>query len=519
MCGIAGLLFYRADRPEGMLQQIRLFYNCLLVQTQERGKDATGVAVIGADGAYTIGKTDKKAEEAVFTELLGDQMKRIAGNVTQVMGHCRWLTQGAAANQLNNHPIETAGDIVGIHNGGLLDDQDNVIFEVIGQDKQRGQVDSEAIFALINEAVVQEGGNDLTGDALAELVDRVVNETATILNGRFAIAVMHKRLPNRLFMARNAERPIVVAKIPQWNLFVYASEEKHIFNSILTVTQNWFLMTGETLKIDVYMSELEANFSYSFTVDEYEPGRAFTVDAKSFTQVFPVPVTTTYNNTNYNYGKRHNWDKKTIVDPPKENKLSKADQFYKTLWDVAFQAAVARTKFNKGAMDNHPYETAMVALESVADVKGADPDDVIRGLKATEILSYAYGFAEGFMFGFNGTSVYYPKAGYNGSDLHVVNTVLGGQLRTSKTDVKMCELHAPFESQILKHVLGYSYILSDEPVENGSMTTGSVKVCYNCNSVFHMKEAKEPNCPTCGKQLLVIEPNFFEPTKQEAGKQ
>ena len=61
--------------------------------------------------------------------------------------HTRWWTQGSPTNNNNNHPIQVA-NIVGVHNGGIYND-DELFTEMGIAERRIAQVDSEAIFATL----------------------------------------------------------------------------------------------------------------------------------------------------------------------------------------------------------------------------------------------------------------------------------------------------------------------------------------------------------------------------------
>lgn len=84
----------------------------------------------------------------------------VARGASAFILHTRFATQGLPQFNENNHPV-VAGHIVGVHNGVLSNDWG--IFSEIGWDKQKAEVDSEAIFALLAY------GDMKPADALQEL--------------------------------------------------------------------------------------------------------------------------------------------------------------------------------------------------------------------------------------------------------------------------------------------------------------------------------------------------------------
>lgn len=530
MCGIAGLMFYNGERSQDQYRQIRSFYNYLLMQTQDRGKDATGVATLGKDGAYSLYKDGSKAEEAAFKPGMIATLTNLNENCAQIMGHCRQLTKGFASNNFNNHPIETEGTIVGIHNGALNDEQDNIIFENLGI-QRKGDVDSEAIFALINHIVNEEMPEPNSNEVLVEKIKSTVKETASILDAKFAIALMDKRLPRHLFMARNNERPIVIAKIPQWNLFVYASEEKHIFNAIIWMKRSWVLTTGEHLKVDAYMSELKPNSVYAFNIEDYENSNKFTCDMETFVSEFS-DVGRFANNT-------------TVVNPPvvteKEEGLKekitnavkkKADvkivgnslkaaaikgmlpgeQFKYLLWELSFNAAIARLTAKRDPINIFPNETSQIALNAVTEDGEVDEGVLLKAMKAIEIMSYSYGFSEGYLFGKYAKHMFFKKA-IDNKDVYVIDTKISAKLDAIKDQyVDQVKAMTPDDEQVLRYVLGYAHFNDDEVDTEINAIEGNVHWCQACRKVFLEKEMTDATCPECGQPTISDSPNEFVTT-------
>jgi glucosamine 6-phosphate synthetase-like amidotransferase/phosphosugar isomerase protein len=138
MCGIAG---YSVD-PDSRVDRT-LAAQALLAGIAERGADAVGYAYRGAGSAVQVHKRRSGA-----TALL-DHLDVPAG-ATQVLVHVRDYTKGHPSIEANNHPIRH-GAIVGIHNGIIENDEE--IFARYGFERAHPDmtVDSEAIFALVEE--------------------------------------------------------------------------------------------------------------------------------------------------------------------------------------------------------------------------------------------------------------------------------------------------------------------------------------------------------------------------------
>ena len=140
MCGIAGFCLSREEHVNAKKLSMSL-----LNQIVARGEDATGASWVQSD------KASKKATIAVSKAPVPaynfeQYLSQMPTGVRRAILHTRWATKGTPENNLNNHPI-VSGKIVGVHNG-VIGNDDNV-FRYLKEARQ-AQVDSEAIFALLN---------------------------------------------------------------------------------------------------------------------------------------------------------------------------------------------------------------------------------------------------------------------------------------------------------------------------------------------------------------------------------
>lgn len=146
MCGLAVTLLAPAQRSHEELDRIWEIFKENLVQNEERGKEASGVGFVLADGTRRVWKRPCPASEFVLTD---DFRKHAREAFTQdivcLFGHARKPTKGEVNHSLNNHPITTK-NLIGIHNGEVSNDDS--LFGNFSMPR-KGMVDSEAIFALL----------------------------------------------------------------------------------------------------------------------------------------------------------------------------------------------------------------------------------------------------------------------------------------------------------------------------------------------------------------------------------
>jgi amidophosphoribosyltransferase len=223
MCGIVvGLAFGKLNqRDEAMRQRLlRYFTTELLVATEERGKDATGAAVLFNDGKYMGLKRGEKVSE--FLSVFGET-KDCYGSLLKVwrehpsqgriyLGHCRAGTTGDKEDNENNHPIKI-GNLIGIHNGVIRNH--DTIFKNLGC-KRDGKVDSEAIFRLF-EYYTQKGKEPFTMKMLQDVVDR--------LDGQFAVTLFNADNLEQVPIFRDG-RPVEFVLIRRYGILLMVSESK-----------------------------------------------------------------------------------------------------------------------------------------------------------------------------------------------------------------------------------------------------------------------------------------------------
>jgi glucosamine 6-phosphate synthetase-like amidotransferase/phosphosugar isomerase protein len=187
MCGIAGYSLGFDSSVERTLAA-----QALLAGIAERGADAVGYAYRGEGAAVSVHK-QRTGASALLDSI------EVPAAVTQVLVHVRDYTKGHPTIAANNHPIRH-GAVVGIHNGIILNDDE--LFERHGMERAEDDmtVDSEAIFALVDEF-------GPCSEALEEL------------RGAMATAWLDERERGRLHLARGVGRPLWVGESKQGIFF------------------------------------------------------------------------------------------------------------------------------------------------------------------------------------------------------------------------------------------------------------------------------------------------------------
>lgn len=225
MCGLAGFSLHPDERVDAKQLAVDL-----LQAIETRGKDATGAAWWTGDKA-SVQKDALPAREFV-------QFLNLPINTNVSILHTRAATQGSEQDCNNNHPV-IAGNIIGVHNGVLWND-DSLYRRMGIEDRRVGLVDTEAIFASI--AYGQErrtDGSTRLGDNLREILEQV--------NGSASIGWLNlDEGPETLHVARISSSPLVWAQT-KIGSFIFASTEEAIRKAV----------NGQSLGIDCIVNAAE----------------------------------------------------------------------------------------------------------------------------------------------------------------------------------------------------------------------------------------------------------------------
>ena len=179
MCGIAGYSLGNASRVNRTLAA-----QALLAGIAERGADAVGYAH-RADGPLEVHK-QRTGASALLDAVV------VPARTRQTLVHVRDYTKGHPTIAANNHPVRH-GNVTGIHNGIIGNDEELFRRHGIERHEPEMTVDSEIIFALVEE-------RGTAPDVLEELV------------GTMAAAWIDERDPGVLHVARGVGRPLWMAR-------------------------------------------------------------------------------------------------------------------------------------------------------------------------------------------------------------------------------------------------------------------------------------------------------------------
>jgi len=182
MCGIVGAVAERDVVPI-LLEGLR--------RLEYRGYDSAGLAVVTSESGLKRARTVGKVKDLDFA-LRSAPFKGGTG-----IAHTRWATHGKPTEN-NAHPHICRGTIALVHNG-IIENHEELRLRQKGEGYTfTSETDTEVV---VHEVFKQkEMGKDLCA---------AVRDTVALLTGAYAIAVVDKREPGRMIVARKGS-PLVI---------------------------------------------------------------------------------------------------------------------------------------------------------------------------------------------------------------------------------------------------------------------------------------------------------------------
>jgi len=319
MCGIAGVLQYKSSVPRELrLRAIRLLFSHLMILTEERGKDATGVFQLHEDGDWAALKKGQKVSEFLFAEtgtkdpfVYEDLMSSLLGHkreMTALVGHCRAKSIGTEYNNANNHPViiqlDERNALLGVHNGTLKNH--DIIFRKLNTDIERmGEVDSEAIFHMLYQQ---------TDKGVLPMKDDTLRWVSERLDGTYAVVAANSRFPHRVATFREG-KPLEFMAIAPLNIILVSSETKFIQSALVSYNITRQTLDKELPKLttdsrallekDFRIFDLERPFPERFNYQDWDRISAGHGDLGSLAKIkewVGATYTSSYTGSGTNYG-------------------------------------------------------------------------------------------------------------------------------------------------------------------------------------------------------------------------
>jgi glucosamine 6-phosphate synthetase-like amidotransferase/phosphosugar isomerase protein len=218
MCGLAGMLLFPRERSAADWAAIGEFFSQNLVCNEERGWEASGVALVRQDGSFLLYKQPVPSSELVEMETYRLVLDQLGADTLCLLGHTRMPTKGNRWNNANNHPL-LAGQVIGVHNGHI--ENDDQLFQDLALPR-RGEVDSEIIFRLLDTvAPFSRNGGAGNGQHLEAYLGSV-SRRVSMLRGRYTTLSVDLWNPGRL-LALKQDVPLSVHYHRPWQVLCFSS--------------------------------------------------------------------------------------------------------------------------------------------------------------------------------------------------------------------------------------------------------------------------------------------------------
>lgn len=198
MCGIMGYYCFGGTQPDK--QKIATMFELL----ESRGRDASGFAFL-RDGNLIVQKAPIRS--SIMTHSKEWQELDLP---PVFIAHTRMKTQGSERNNKNNHPLYNKEGLCIVHNGMIHNDK-----EIFGKQKRDGEVDSEAILAVLSSKG--------KGDKIKQVFEK--------LEGSFAFALIDKSNPDRLVLVKK-DNPLELYYDEDDDILFFCSEANIIRESL-----------------------------------------------------------------------------------------------------------------------------------------------------------------------------------------------------------------------------------------------------------------------------------------------
>lgn len=226
MCGITGFITSKDNsRNPEVRKELHRIMTRLLLASQVRGHDATGVAQLNEYGDMMYAKQGITA-----TEFVKKPVWKAWKTSNILTGHTRSGTQGDAKDNRNNHPIFSKASRLCLCHNGVISNDDSLKTEF--KLKCDGKVDSEVILRLIEKKM-----NGKNNGNIVKAIKGAMKE----IRGSATFSVIGEDYPHLLFLVKS-NNPLCIAYIKELDTIFYASTQeilsvgfervKYLFNFI-----------------------------------------------------------------------------------------------------------------------------------------------------------------------------------------------------------------------------------------------------------------------------------------------
>lgn len=215
MCGIFGVM--AAGQSNVSTELVEDSIKRLFRLSESRGKESAGLALLSGDSISVLKQpipASRFIRTPTYRRVLGGAFRdgnsngRLRHSVA-IMGHSRLVTNGAQEDNRNNQPV-VAGDIVGIHNGIIVNDQE--LWQQFPDMRRHFEVDTEVLLSLIRHFCAR-------GDSLLQAAGRAFAK----IDGCAAVSLFFSDFDHVLLATNNGSLYLCRSRTAPFCL--YASEE------------------------------------------------------------------------------------------------------------------------------------------------------------------------------------------------------------------------------------------------------------------------------------------------------
>ena len=189
MCGI---IAYLGNQPYHLfiLKGLQLLLN--------RGYDSVGISTIDnkKNQIVTVKYASTTTSNDCF-DLVQNEIQRQSIYSTIGIGHTRWATHGAKTS-VNAHPHHDNSNSISLVHNGIIENYSELKHRLISNNYTfQSQTDTEVIAVLIGSYL------DKYDTINAKNIANAIEQSVLELRGTWALVIMHKDFPNRLWITRN----------------------------------------------------------------------------------------------------------------------------------------------------------------------------------------------------------------------------------------------------------------------------------------------------------------------------
>ena len=236
MCGIVGYLGSDPYNPY-ILTGLKLLQN--------RGYDSVGIASIQNGNLHTIKHASNDIHNSF--DLLQSAIDPSNQN-NLAIGHTRWATHGGKTD-INAHPHHDNNNRIALVHNGIIENYHELKTSLIEEGYFfRSQTDTEVIAVIIGKYL-----------DFGEPIDIAIRKTVEALSGTWALVMIHKDYPNKLWAIRNGS-PLLIGMEDEFVMI--ASEQIAFGNSI----KKYIVLDNHDL---IEITKTERTIKYNKSIHRY----------------------------------------------------------------------------------------------------------------------------------------------------------------------------------------------------------------------------------------------------------